>query len=202
MVAGDLYHKSMSNYIRAFQPGGTFFFTVVSHRRRSFLTDDPARCALHQAIAETRAKYPFQQEAVVLLPDHLHCLWTLPEGDTDFSLRWKVIKLKFARSYLRNGGTEWTMSASRQRRGERGLWQRRFWEHTVRDEREFEILCNYIHYNPVKHGHADCPHGWPYSSFEKFVAQKRYSLDWCCECDGKMILPHERPVLESAIVGE
>jgi putative transposase len=145
----------MPNYIRAWQPGGTFFFTVVTHKRRPFLTDEQSRHSLRRAMEETRLEYPFRQDAVVLLPDHLHCLWTLPKDDTNFSLRWKVIKLKFTRFFLQAGGTEWTVSDSKRRRHERGLWQRRFWEHTVRNEREFEILCNYIHYNPVKHGHAD-----------------------------------------------
>jgi putative transposase len=191
----------MSQYIRAFIPGGTFIFTLVSDRRRPFLTGPMARDALHRAFVETRDKYPFHQEAVVLLPDHLHCLWTLPPGDGDFSLRWKIIKHKFTRHFLRLGGTALPVSPSRQAHKECGLWQRRFWEHTVRNEKEFEILCNYIHFNPVKHGHADCPHAWPFSSFRQFVKQDLYPTDWCCGCQ-KPIPPDAIPTLDQPITGE
>jgi len=191
----------MSDYRRAFQPGGTFFFTVVSYRRRPFLTEARSRQALRQAFEHTRVRFPFRQEAVVLLPDHLHCLWTLPEGDADFSVRWKVIKFRFDRLYLGSVGSEATVGDSGRRRRERGLWQRRFWEHTVRNAREFEILCNYIHYNPVKHGYATCPHAWPFSTFGKCVAMRRYPADWCCGCD-RPVAQNVVPQPESTITGE
>jgi putative transposase len=191
----------MSHYIRSFKPGGTFFFTVVSDHRRPFLTDMLARYALRCAIEETREKYPFHQDAIVLLPEHIHCIWTLPEEDTDFSLRWKVIKHKFTRIFLKNGGKSLPVSHSRQLHKKRGLWQRRFWEHTVRNEKEFETLCNYIHYNPVKHGHASCPHIWPFSTFAQFVKNNLYPADWLCTCKSS-ILKANIPQINESITGE
>jgi putative transposase len=172
----------MPEYRRAFQPGGMFFFTLVTYRRRPILTDDSARRALHQAIDDVRKSHPFSLDAIVLLPDHLHCLWTLPENDAKFSLRWQLIKSSFSRYCRYDGGVSAPISSSRHQKQEQGYWQRRFWEHMVRNEREYEILCNYIHYNPVKHGHAKCPHLWPFSSFHKYVQENRYDKNWGCEC--------------------
>jgi putative transposase len=118
---------------------------VVSHRRRPFLTEPSARQALHQAIAAVRAGRPFTLDALVLLPDHLHCLWTLPEDDADFSCRWQLIKAHFSRYYRQAGGVEDSVPPSRDRKQECGFWQRRFWEHTVRNEKEYEAVCDYIH---------------------------------------------------------
>ncbi|MFA5866221.1 MAG: transposase [Phycisphaerae bacterium] len=172
----------MPEYRRNFVPGGTFFFTLVTWDRQSILIEEAARAALHRAFDEVHAVRPFAIEAIVLLPNHVHTLWTLPKDDADFSTRWQVIKAKFSRRFSAAGGQEGSASPSRVCHGERAIWQRRFWEHTVRDEREFEILCHYIHYNPVKHGHAACPHSWPYSSFQKFVNMNRYEPDWNCVC--------------------
>src|SRR5262245_12920126 len=118
----------MSNYRRYFVPGGTIFFTVVTHQRRPFLTESLARDCLRLAIETVRAKRPFGILAVVLLPDHLHALWTLPGGDTAYSVRWRRIKEEFTVRYLQSGGREGRRSTSRQSRQERGVWQRRFWE--------------------------------------------------------------------------
>lgn len=167
----------MPTYLRTYQPGGTFFFTLVTNNRRVFLTEPSARSALHRALEETRVGRPFGLEAIVLLPQHLHCLWTMPENDGDYSVRWQIIKGKFSRYYAAAGGVETWVSPSRRSKSERGFWQRRFWEHRVRDEREYEILCNYIHHNPVKHGYAACPHGWAYSFFSRFVREDRYARD-------------------------
>jgi putative transposase len=109
------------------------------------------------------------------MPEHMHCLWTLPEGDTDFALRWKVIKFGFAR---RLPATE-ARTGTQDRRGERGVWQRRYWEHLIRDERDYQHHFDYIHFNPLKHGHAQRLADWPYSSFHRAVAMGLYPLDWC-----------------------
>jgi putative transposase len=137
------------------------------------------------AMREVQAKRDFAIEATVLLPDHLHCIWTLPEEGHDFSTRWRLVKGRFTRLYLGSGGKEGTRGASRDGRGERGVWQRRFWEHTVRNENELAALFDYIHDNPVKHGHADCPHEWPHSSFHRLVRGGVYDNDWQCICSDR-----------------
>ncbi len=163
----------MPNYIRAFVPGGTFFFTVaILERRRSLLVEHVDE--LRQAFINVRRAKPFTLDAVVILPDHLHCLWTLPPDDADFSSRWHDIKAHFSRNIPRGE----KLSDRRQKKGERGIWQRRFWEHVIRNEQDFERHADYIHFNPVKHGHARRTADWPYSSFGKYVERGVYPLDW------------------------
>ncbi len=186
----------MPNYTRAFVPGGTFFFTLVAERRRPILTSPSMRDALHRAINLTRRERPFVLNAIVLLPDHLHCIMTMPEGDADFSTRWRLIKTRATRAYLRGGGSEAGRSASKQSRGERGVWQRRLWEHQVRDEAAYIKLCDYIHYNPVRHGHVRCPHQWEFSSFARFVREKLYEPDWGCVCKAASKPPNFDEVVE------
>ena len=176
------YDRGMPNYLRARDEGGTFFFTVVTERRARILTDEPARSILSQAIRETLAERPVIVRAMVLLPDHLHAIWTLPESDSDYSTRWSIIKRRFADRYLATGGGEQPRSESRRANRRRGVWQRRFWEHLVRAN-EFEEIAAYIHFNPVKHGLARCPHGWPWSTFGQWVADGRMKADWECVCD-------------------
>ena len=122
----------------------------------------------------------------MLLHDHLHLLITLPDEDADFSRRITSIKSTFTRSYLASGGDEQSRSRSGLRQRSRGIWQRRFREHTIRDETDRNRHLDYIHYNAVKHGCVDCPHAWPHSTFHQFVSSKRYELDWCCQCDGRV----------------
>jgi len=172
----------MPVYTRAFVPGGTFFFTLVTERRRPVLIRPEVRAALRRAVQMVKARYPFRLDAVVLLPDHLHAIWTLPKDDGDFSTRWRLIKSYTTHGLSQEMVATGALSPSRCQKGERSLWQRRFWEHTVRDEPELWALCDYIHYNPVKHGHASCPHAWPWSSFSRFVKERRYALDWQCAC--------------------
>ncbi|MBU0651866.1 MAG: transposase [Proteobacteria bacterium] len=180
----------MPNYKRNFLPGGTFFFTVVTHGRRPWLCAERARNSLRMAIREVRARRPFAIEAWVLLPDHMHCLWELPEGDHDFSVRWRLIKTRVSRECaeaLEETAVEIVgcvsdsvthKNNSRMRRKESDLWQRRFWEHAIRDERDYAAHCDYIHYNPVKHGLCKSPGDWPYSTFHRFVRQGTYPVDW------------------------
>jgi len=166
------------DYRRRYVPGGCYFFTVVTFERRPFLTSDLARACLRAAWTEVRRHHPFQVLALCLLPDHLHCLWQLPEKDVDFSTRWKHIKGNFSRRYRAGGGNEGERSASRLRTREAAFWQRRFWEHLIRDESDYANHVNYIHYNPVKHGYAQWPGEWPWSSFHRFLAEEWYDREW------------------------
>jgi putative transposase len=165
-------------YRRNYVPGGTYFFTVVTHDRRPILTTDLARPIFHDVIAAVLKDRPFKIVAVVLLPDHLHTVWTLPADDAGYSRRWSGIKEEFTRQFLRAGGTEGPITASRVRRRERGVWQRRFWEYTVRDEDDLIRCVDYIHWNPVKHGLVKSPRDYPWSSFHRFVESGDYPPDW------------------------
>lgn len=168
----------MPQYIRAFVPGGTFFFTVtLLERRRELLTENIG--TLREVFKAARRRRPFTLEAIVILPDHLHCIWTLPLGDTDFSTRWHNIKARFA-AQIPPGER---LSERRLKKGERGIWQRRFWEHVIRDERDYERHVDYIHYNPVKHGHVVRAADWPYSSFHRYVERGVYEPDWAADHD-------------------
>ncbi|WP_134677194.1 REP-associated tyrosine transposase [Ectopseudomonas khazarica] len=164
----------MPNYRRARVPGATYFFTVNLHDRGSDLLIREIDL-LRETVRATKARHPFHIDAWVVLPEHMHCLWTLPPGDADFARRWKVIKFAFSR---RLPSTE-TLNASQQNRRERGIWQRRYWEHLIRDERDYQHHFDYIHYNPLKHGHVQRLVDWPYSSFHRAVAEGIYPADWC-----------------------
>lgn len=177
----------MSRYRRAHDPGGTFFLTLVTHQRRSFLDGDRARLCLRDAIDKTRATRPFDLLQSVLLPDHLHLILRLPADDADFSTRVAALKAHFTRGWLASGGVEAVGSASRVRQRYRGVWQKRFWEHTVRDEEDLARCEAYLWFNPVKHGLATCPHAWTWSSFHREVRAGRMRADWCCGCDGQVV---------------
>ncbi|HNO74836.1 MAG TPA: transposase [Nitrosomonas mobilis] len=173
----------MSRYRRAAICGGTYFFTVVTYRRRPVLCDAPVRAALRSAVKSVQSRQPFTIDAWVLLPDHLHCIWTLPPGDHDFSNRWRAIKrsvsLACAAAYHR---PEW-MTASKTRHRESTLWQRRYWEHAIRDETDFSRCVDYIYINPVKHGQVERTVDWPYSTFHRDVARGLYATDWSGDPD-------------------
>jgi len=179
----------MAEYRRAYSPGGTFFFTVVTYNRQPFLCETQARNLLRAVIKECQNQWPFEIEAMVLLPDHLHTIWSLPENDAGFSKRWGWIKKTFTQSWLGSGHVSPEVSKSKLLRRRQGIWQVRFWEHQIRDERDMETHLDYIHYNPIRHRLATCPHNWPYSTFQKWVTRKRYSQDWCCACDRKNVKP-------------
>ncbi|MBD1848663.1 transposase [Leptolyngbya sp. GB1-A1] len=168
----------MPYYRRSKIAGGTYFFTQVTHQRQPWLCSEIARSLLRSALLKVGAKYPFTIEAIVLLPDHLHCIWTLPPNDSDYATRWRLIKSEVTRQGSDLLGVQASRSESRQKRQEGNLWQRRFWEHTIRDEADFARHCDYIHYNPVRHGLCERAVDWQYSSFHRFVAQGVYSKDW------------------------
>lgn len=165
----------MRHYRRVRLAGGTYFFTVNLAERQG--NDLLVRHidALRGAFRQTMRDWPFTIEAVCILPEHLHCLWRLPDGDDDFPVRWSLIKQRFSRAVPLGE----RVSASRQRKGERGIWQRRYWEHVIRDDDDFRRHMDYIHYNPVKHGYVQRALDWSYSSLPRFVAAERYPADWC-----------------------
>jgi putative transposase len=163
----------MTNYRRNRIAGGSYFFTVnLADRRLKLLTENIA--ILRAAFRYTRLRYPFALDAIVVLPDHLHAIWTLPQDDHDFALRWRLIKSAFSRA-LPHGEI---ISQSRADKGERGIWQRRYWEHTVRDQADFSRHADYIHFNPVKHGYVTQVRDWPYSSFGRMAKLGIYPGDW------------------------
>ena len=168
----------MPNYRRWYVPGGTYFFTLVTFRRRRILTAELARALLRTAVKEVRSKLPLKVVAWILLPDHLHTVWTLPVGDNDYSQRWQNIKATFTKAYLESGGQEGVRNRSRRRKREAAIWQRRFWEHTVTDEDDLSGCVDYVHWNPVKHGLVRRVRDWPWSTFHRFVAAGHYSIDW------------------------
>ena len=168
----------MARYLRNRIEGGTFFLTLVTHGRRKLLTTDPARRLLRGAIEAVQTNRPFETVAIVLCPDHLHAVWSLPEGDSDYSERIRQIKERFTKSYLPSGGTELPPTDSQLKCGQRGLWQARFWEHTVRDEADLKRCVDYVHWNPVKHGLTTRVSDYLFSSFHRYVNMGEYPLDW------------------------
>jgi putative transposase len=162
----------MVRYRRNFVAGGTYFFTITLADRRSTALIDHIT-ALRAAVRTIRRMHPFMIDAIVVLPDHLHIVTTLPMGDANFSSRISLIKRRFTAALMRIG-----LSIPRHPNGEHALWQRRFWEHTVRDERDFERHVDYIHFNPVKHGLVTRVRDWPYSSFHHYVRGGVLPDDW------------------------
>jgi putative transposase len=167
----------MPNYIRT-RTGATFFFTVVSYERRPILCDEAIRHSLRIAIDNVRLNRPFSIDGWVLMPDHLHCIWTLPEGDIDFSTRWLLIKRSVSRFSKPVALDPELRSHSARRHRESTIWQRRFWEHQIRDELDFERHLDYIHFNPVKHGYVQRAVDWPFSTIHRYVREGVYASDW------------------------
>jgi putative transposase len=163
-------------YRRLKKTGGTYFFTVVTHDRRPFLCEPDNIELLRAAFRYVMARLPFELVAIVILPDHLHCIWTLPDGDANFSTRWRLIKTFFSRHCAKKYHAQ--PNASRQDKKEVAIWQRRFWEHWIRNDVDYARHLDYIHYNPVKHGFVNSPKDWQHSSFRRFVEQNVYTEDW------------------------
>jgi len=163
-------------YRRAKTPGATYFFTLVTYQRQSIFNHPNAVEVLRQAFRTVKQNHPFTIDAIVVVPDHLHCIWTLPPDDADFSVRWRLIKSEFTRHCPDQFRQQ--RSVIRQHKGEQAVWQRRFWEHQIRDETDFVRHVEYIHYNPVSHGLVKTPKDWAYSSFHRAVRWGLYAADW------------------------
>ena len=168
----------MSNYRRLYTRGATYFFTVVSEQRRPILCEPDIRLALREAIEWVRRDRPFHIDGWVLLPDHLHALWTLPEGDADFVTRWQSIKRRVSAQCKMLFVDAKQLNASQRKHREAGLWQRRYWEHQIRDDKDFAQHVDYLHINPLKHGLVNQVADWPYSSFHRYVKAGVYPADW------------------------
>lgn len=168
----------MPYYRRLYIPGSIYFFTVVTYQRRKILTSDLARDILRKAYHDTQEKYPFESLAICLLPDHLHCLWQLPENDFNFSIRWASIKGNFSRHYRQMGGEEGDRNSSHIAHREVAIWQRRFWEHCIRNEEDLQKHIDYTHFNPVHHGYVDEIEKWKWSTFHKYQRNGWYPKDW------------------------
>jgi putative transposase len=182
---GAVILSVMPEYRRAVAPGGSFFFTVVTDGRRPLFEQARCREILRVAIGDCRARRPFELDGIVLLLDHFHLMFTLPDGDANFSIRMAAIKANFTRQYLAQGGSEFSQTPSRRKHRYRGVWQKRYWEHVIRDDNDFARHLDYLHFNPVKHGLAVCPHAWPHSTFDQWVKKRVYESDWLCSCGGR-----------------
>jgi putative transposase len=181
----------MTNYRRSRIAGASYFFTVnLADRSQSLLVEHIA--SLRSAFEYTRERHPFIVDAIVVLPEHIHAIWTLPDGDGDFALRWRLIKTVFSRSLPHSEHC----SNSRKNKGERGIWQRRYWEHLIRDEADFARHVDYIHINPVKHGLVSCVADWPHSSFHRYVQAGILPMNWACDSGGEMDCGERRGVID------
>ncbi len=163
----------MSNYRRAYLEGGTYFFTVTLSDRNSKLLIDQIDL-LRLSYRSVQEEWPFRTIAICVMPDHIHAVWQLPLGDSSYSKRWQRIKARFSKALPASS----SRSGSKRRKREKGIWQRRFWEHLIRDEDDLERYVDYIHYNPVKHGYVPSVKDWPYSSFHRYVRCGRLPGDW------------------------
>ena len=164
----------MTEYRRFYIPNATWFFTVnLAERKNNHLLVEKID-ELRDAFRYVKQQKPFRINAIVVLPDHLHCIWTLTQGDGDYSTRWNMLKGRFSRTI----GHGERVSKSRQKRRERGIWQRRFWAHLIIDQEDFNRHFDYIHWNPVKHGKVARVADWPYSSFHRYIEQGIYSENW------------------------
>lgn len=163
----------MPNYRRNWVPGGTYFFTVaLLERKRDLLVAEID--LLRDSVRRVKRLYPFEIDAWVVLPDHLHSIWTLPPNDADYAKRWRLIKLLFSKGIPKHE----RLSSVRVNRKERGIWQRRYWEHTIRDDDDYRHHIDYVHWNPMKHGLVEKISDWPYSSFHRYVKAGLYTDDW------------------------
>ncbi len=165
-------------YRRLFIPGATYFLTLAVHQRSPIFSDANVVGLYRSAVQKVQAAWPFTLDAEVILPDHIHMLWTMPEGDADYPMRVRLIKSAFTRSLLRKRQHAGERSDSRSSKGEQAIWQRRYWEHTIRNDRDFQAHLDYIHINPVKHGFVSAARDWPHSTFLAWVERGVYDLTW------------------------
>ncbi len=168
----------MPRFHRWYSPGAMFFFTAVTYRRRPIFQDVDAVQLLGEVMRSVRTRWPFRTVAMVVLPDHLHCIWEQPRTDPDHSVRWRRIKAEFSKLWLNESGREPFPRNERLRPGEREVWQRRYWEHLIRDGHDLETHLDYVHFNPVKHGLVCRPSEWPWSTYHRFERLGHYPSNW------------------------
>jgi putative transposase len=168
----------MPNYHRIHAPGGTYFFTVVTNERLSIFSTESSIILLLNTIEKSQNEYPFEQIAYCIMPDHIHCIWKLPDGDDDYSRRWQLIKARFSREFFLISDLEGKITESRKRKREKGIWQRRFWEHIIRDDNDLAMHINYIHFNPIKHGLVKRLSDWSWSSYNEYLSAGYYDASW------------------------
>lgn len=191
----------MSQYRRFYQKGGIVFLTIVTDNRQPIFNNPRNVDLLRKATATVKSEMPFHILGAVILPDHIHFLWQLPPDNADYSKRVGRLKALFTKLFKVENNLIQENSESRKKHRENNIWQRRFWEHTIKDEKDFEQHLDYIHYNPVKHNLVSCPHLWQYSSFNLWVKKNVYHQDWACICRGnKLKIPDFREIVNS--VGE
>lgn len=175
----------MVNYRRNLVKNGTYFYTAtLKNRKKSYFIDYIDH--LRASTKKTKLKYLFEIEAMVVLPEHIHTIWTLPHNDDYFAHRWRLIKSYFTQVLAKE-----CVPIIKNAKGNYNLWQNRYWEHTIKNERDFEMHVNYIHYNPVKHGLVKYPAEWPYSSFHNFVKKGILSSDWSGEAENELLKEKE-----------
>jgi putative transposase len=179
----------MPEYRRANIPGGSVFLTLVTYERQKlFLTPENIN-KLRQACSIIMTEKPFTIDAAVILPEHIHFLWTLPPDDRDYSYRVGRMKVLFTRALRGANNLPEYVCASRRKHRESDVWQRRFYEHTIQDESDFRKHLDYLHFNPIKHGLVKCVHDWEYSSFHRGVKRGEYDVKWGCQCNGNIFIP-------------
>ena len=179
----------MPEYRRANIPGSSIFLTIVTYERRKLFSVRDNIDKLRQACSVILAEKPFTIDAAVILPEHVHFLWTLPPGDRDYSYRVGRMKVLFTRALRGANNLPDDVCKSRQKHRESDVWQRRFYEHTIRDESDLRKHLDYLHFNPVKHGLVKCVHGWEYSSFHRGVRRGDYDVKWGCQCNDNIFTP-------------
>ncbi len=170
------YGMNAVRYRRVRIEGASYFFTVVTFKRQPLLKGDDAVALFMTSLRSVQEAHPFELNAYVILPDHLHMIWTLPDGDSDYPMRWRQIKGAFTRSLASKGAEK--VSPSRKSKSEHAVWQRRYWEHTISGDADFSVHVEYIHFNPVKHKLVTATRAWPHSSFHNWVARGRYDINW------------------------
>ena len=163
------------NYRRVYIEGGSYFFTVVTEKRRKLFADENNIKLLRTAFKTVMKRRPFIIDAAVILPDHLHFIWTLPKNDSDYSTRWQLIKTAFTKQFPNKFIVQ---NTNRKKKKQQDIWQQRGWEHYLRDEQDFQNHINYIHYNPVKHNYVIRPSDWQYSSIHRYIRQNILDKHW------------------------
>ncbi|NMB53243.1 MAG: transposase [Leptolinea sp.] len=177
----------MPEYRRSWIPGGTYFFTIVTFNREHLFSDKTACRLLIDTWKDVQSRHPFTNIAACILPDHIHAIWTLPEDDDSYPIRWKEIKRLFTKEYTRNHQDGIVRTRSQQLQGEATIWHRRYWEHTIRDQDDLNAHIDYVHINPLKHGLVSMVKDWPWSSFHRYVKMGIYPEDWGGKAEIKLM---------------